>query len=74
MMCVSQLLGPAVKRSLDLLNLQRLVNGADTYVHGYSTASLDPAMIILLTDGTEDVRPRHPPNLSCSPGSARSNL
>jgi hypothetical protein len=51
-----QLLGAAVKRSLDLLNLQRLVNGADTYAHGYSTASLDPAVIILLTDGTEEVR------------------
>mmetsp|Transcript_12350 Transcript_12350/g.29335 ORF Transcript_12350/g.29335 Transcript_12350/m.29335 type:complete len:903 (+) Transcript_12350:82-2790(+) len=47
-------LGSAVKTALSFVNLQRLSRGSDTYGHGYSTAALDPAMLILLTDGTED--------------------
>eukprot|EP00232_Nephroselmis_pyriformis_P001819 CAMPEP_0182909606 /NCGR_PEP_ID=MMETSP0034_2-20130328/35847_1 /TAXON_ID=156128 /ORGANISM="Nephroselmis pyriformis, Strain CCMP717" /LENGTH=498 /DNA_ID=CAMNT_0025045873 /DNA_START=57 /DNA_END=1549 /DNA_ORIENTATION=- len=46
-------LGPALKRALDVLNLHRLAAGVDTYGNGLNPFNIDPATIILLTDGTE---------------------
>ncbi|KAK9820221.1 hypothetical protein WJX72_007615 [[Myrmecia] bisecta] len=47
------ILGPAIKRALDVLNLQKLAVASDQYGEGYCPQHLEPAMLVLLTDGTE---------------------
>eukprot|EP00898_Chlorokybus_atmophyticus_P001350 jgi/Chlat1/2215/Chrsp17S02775 len=47
------LLGPALKRAFDLLNLLRLVSGIETYGVGRNPCTNEPAVLLLLTDGTE---------------------
>uniref|UniRef100_A0A6B2KX57 VWFA domain-containing protein n=1 Tax=Arcella intermedia TaxID=1963864 RepID=A0A6B2KX57_9EUKA len=45
-------LGSALKVSFDLLNQYRLLSGIDTYGQGRRPWSFEPAMIIMLTDGS----------------------
>lgn len=44
-------LGQALRTSFDLLSVNRLVSGIDTYGQGRSPFFLEPAMIIAITDG-----------------------
>ncbi|GBG71717.1 hypothetical protein CBR_g9128 [Chara braunii] len=43
----------SMQRIFDFLHLQRLALGCDTYGQGRYAYTIDPTMIILLTDGTE---------------------
>ncbi|KAL5005014.1 hypothetical protein ScPMuIL_018470 [Solemya velum] len=45
------LLGPSLKNALDLLNLNRMQTGIDTYGQGRCPFYLEPAVIIVITDG-----------------------
>ncbi|XP_074598860.1 integrator complex subunit 6-like [Brevipalpus obovatus] len=45
------LLGPALKNCFDLLNLNRMQTGIDTYGQGRSPFYLEPCIIIAITDG-----------------------
>ena len=44
-------LGPSLKHSFDLLNLNRMQTGIDTYGHGRCPFYLEPSVIIVITDG-----------------------
>ena len=44
-------LGPALKNCFDLLNLNRMQSGIDTYGQGRCPYYLEPAVIIVITDG-----------------------
>ncbi|XP_046568892.1 integrator complex subunit 6-like [Haliotis rubra] len=44
-------LGPALKNAFDLLNINRMQSGIDTYGQGRSPFFLEPAVIIVITDG-----------------------
>ena len=44
-------LGPAIKNCFDLLNLNRMQTGIDTYGQGRSPFFLEPSIIIAITDG-----------------------
>lgn len=44
-------LGPALKHTFDLLNINRMTSGIDTYGMGRCPFYLEPAVIICLTDG-----------------------
>ena len=44
-------LGPSLKYTFDLLNVNRMQSGIDTYGQGRSPFYLEPAVIISLTDG-----------------------
>ena len=44
-------LGPALKNTFDLLNVNRMQSGIDTYGQGRSPFYLEPAVIICITDG-----------------------
>ena len=46
-------LGPALKRALNALHLQRLAAGTDAWGLGYQPAGLEPTALLLLTDATE---------------------
>lgn len=44
-------MGPSMKNAFDLLNLNRMQTGIDTYGQGRSPFYLEPAVIIVITDG-----------------------
>lgn len=44
-------LGPSLKQSFDLLNLNRMQTGIDTYGQGRCPFYLEPSVIIVITDG-----------------------
>lgn len=44
-------LGPSLKHSFDLLNLNRMQTGIDTYGQGRCPFYLEPSVIIVITDG-----------------------
>ena len=44
-------LGPALKNTFDLLNVNRMTSGIDTYGQGRCPFYLEPAIIICITDG-----------------------
>lgn len=44
-------LGPALKNCFDLLNLNRMQTGIDTYGQGRCPYFLEPSVIIVITDG-----------------------
>jgi integrator complex subunit 6 len=44
-------LGPSLKHSFDLLNLNRMQTGIDTYGQGRCPFYLEPSIIIVITDG-----------------------
>ena len=44
-------MGPALKHTFDLLNVNRMQSGIDTYGQGRCPFYLEPAMIICITDG-----------------------
>ncbi|XP_041359584.1 integrator complex subunit 6-like [Gigantopelta aegis] len=48
--CLS-MMGPAIKNAFDLLNINRMQSGIDTYGQGRSPFYLEPAVIIVITDG-----------------------
>lgn len=45
-------MGPALKNAFDLLNLNRMQSGIDTYGIGRAPYYLEPSMIIVITDGS----------------------
>lgn len=45
------LMGPALKHAFDLLNINRMQTGIDTYGQGRCPFYLEPAVIIVITDG-----------------------
>lgn len=45
-------MGPALKNAFDLLNLNRMQSGIDTYGVGRAPYYLEPSMIIVITDGS----------------------
>ncbi|KAK2155545.1 hypothetical protein LSH36_237g04058 [Paralvinella palmiformis] len=45
--------GPALKNTFDLLNINRMQSGIDTYGQGRCPFYLEPAIIICITDGRE---------------------
>lgn len=45
-------MGPAVKNAFDLLNLNRMQSGVDMYGLGRAPYYFEPAMIIVITDGS----------------------
>lgn len=44
-------LGPALKNAFDLLNINRMQTGIDTYGQGRCPFFLEPSIIIVITDG-----------------------
>ena len=44
-------LGPALKNTFDLLNVNRMTSGIDTYGQGRCPFYLEPAIIVSITDG-----------------------
>lgn len=44
-------LGPALKNAFDLLNINRMQSGIDTYGQGRCPFFLEPSIIIVITDG-----------------------
>lgn len=44
-------LGAALKNALDVLNLNRMQTGIDTYGQGRCPFYLEPSVIVLITDG-----------------------
>ena len=44
-------LGPSIKSAFDVLNLNRMQTGIDTYGHGRSPFYFEPSIVILITDG-----------------------
>lgn len=44
-------LGPSLKHAFDLLNLNRMQTGIDTYGQGRCPYFLEPSIIIVITDG-----------------------
>lgn len=69
------LMGPALKHAFDLLNINRMQTGIDTYGQGRCPFYLEPAVIIVITDGgklttTNGVQPEiNLPMNSVVPGS-----
>ncbi|KAK3590010.1 hypothetical protein CHS0354_035043 [Potamilus streckersoni] len=68
--------GPALKHAFDLLNLNRMQSGIDTYGQGRCPFYLEPAVIICITDGGKLTTPNGihselnlPMNISIVPGS-----
>lgn len=45
------LLGAALKHTFDVLNMNRMQSGIDTYGQGRSPFFLEPAVIVVITDG-----------------------
>ncbi|XP_074133450.1 integrator complex subunit 6-like [Sminthopsis crassicaudata] len=68
-------LGQALKSSFDLLNLNRLVSGIDSYGQGRNPFFLEPSLLIVITDGNKLTCPTgviddlHLPLTSPLPGS-----
>lgn len=68
-------LGPSLKHAFDLLNINRMQSGIDTYGQGRCPFYLEPAVIIVITDGgklttANGVQPElNLPMLSTVPGS-----
>jgi integrator complex subunit 6 len=50
-------LGPALRQGFEVLNLHRATTGADTYGQGFAPHAVEPALLLLLTDGTEMTKP-----------------
>jgi integrator complex subunit 6 len=46
-------LGPALKNAFDLLNINRMQTGIDTYGQGRCPFFLEPSVIIVITDGAK---------------------
>lgn len=44
-------LGTAVKNTFDLINLNRMQSGVDTFGQGRNPTYLEPAVVVVLTDG-----------------------
>lgn len=44
-------LGPSLKHAFDLLNLNRMQTGIDTYGHGRCPFYFEPSVVIVITDG-----------------------
>ncbi|KAL4220725.1 Integrator complex subunit 6 [Mactra antiquata] len=68
-------MGSALKSCFDLLNVNRMQSGIDTYGQGRCPHYLEPAVIIVLTDGGKLTSPNGvqpelniPMNTSCVPG------
>lgn len=50
-------INPVLKQAFDLLNLNRLSSGMDTFGMGRCPFYLEPSLIILITDGSQLMNP-----------------
>lgn len=49
--CDMTLMGAALRHAFDVLNINRMQTGIDTYGQGRSPFFLEPALIVVITDG-----------------------
>ncbi|KAH9369740.1 hypothetical protein HPB48_007707 [Haemaphysalis longicornis] len=64
-------LGPALKNAFDLLNINRMQTGIDTYGQGRCPFYLEPSVLVVITDGhrlTSSAGAHDEVNCSCFTG------